>query len=166
MSLKQEQTHEQIVSQRLKPKEVPDLRKKLLRSQRNICPLCGCIIRPDQAVLDHDHETGRVRRVLHRQCNGAEGRILHWIRRCGVTDPLSFIEALADYWRDDYINNVIHPSFRSKEETEISSLKKKMKKLKTEKGRQRYRNLIQEISEGLDESGDTETAVRVRTRDR
>lgn len=128
--------HEQIISQRLKPKEVPDYRKALLRKQNNICPLCGNVIRPDQAVLDHDHGTGRVRAVLHRACNSSEGRILHWIRRTGtVTDPLSFIESLAIYWTVEYEDNKLHPSHKSEEEQLAQQQRKRLKKLKSPKHR-------------------------------
>lgn len=150
MSLKQEQTHEQIVSQRLKPKEVPDLRKKLLRSQRNICPLCGCIIRPDQAVLDHDHETGRVRRVLHRQCNQIEGRVLNWVSRTGQNvQPAVFLENLLQYWREDYTLNPIHHTHKSDVEKEVLRLKRKQKKLKSKRGKDKVRAEINAILENL-----------------
>lgn len=144
--------HEQIVSQRLKPKEVPDLRKRLLAAQRGICPICGKSILPKDAVLDHDHETGRCRQVLHRQCNSAEGRILYWLRRSGVTDPLNFIRNLANYWEADYIDNAIHPSHRSREEKEIAALKKQMKRMKSDVGRTRYAMRIQEVYEAIDEA--------------
>lgn len=128
--------HEQIISQRLKPKEVPDYRKALLRKQNNICPLCGNVIRPDQAVLDHDHGTGRVRAVLHRACNQAEGRVLSWANRTGQNcTSYDFIRNLLTYWTVEYEDNKLHPSHKSEEEQLAQQQRKRLKKLKSPKHR-------------------------------
>ncbi|KKN73530.1 hypothetical protein LCGC14_0399720 [marine sediment metagenome] len=48
---------------------------RLLRKQKNLCALCrqpmkhGGRITAKHAVVDHDHKTGRVRGILHAQCN-------------------------------------------------------------------------------------------------
>lgn len=142
--------HEELIQQRIKLKEVPDLRKKLLRSQRNICPLCGCTIRPDQAVLDHDHDTGRVRQVLHRQCNQIEGRVLNWVSRSGQNvHPAVFLENLLMYWQVDYSDNPVHHTHKSDVEKEIMRLKRKQKKLKSKRGKDKVRAEINAILESL-----------------
>lgn len=48
----------------------------LTKKQGGKCAVCGFpFTQRDRPVLDHDHDTGRVRGVLHNSCNGAEGRI-------------------------------------------------------------------------------------------
>lgn len=148
--------HEQIVRERIKPKEVPDIRKRLLRSQNNRCPLCGGIIRPDQAVLDHDHGTGRIRAVLHRQCNQVEGRVLSWTSRTGQqVTPYQFLRNMLTYWEQEYEDNPIHPTHKSEIEHEILKLKRKEKKLKSKAGKAKVRQQINEILETMNESTDT-----------
>ena len=48
---------------------------QLLKEQNFICPLCNCNISEDDAVLDHCHNSGYVRSVLHDRCNRALGFI-------------------------------------------------------------------------------------------
>ena len=51
---------------------------KLLNAQGGLCPLCRSIIDlsiPKEGVLDHDHNTGEVRGILHRWCNGQLGKV-------------------------------------------------------------------------------------------
>lgn len=59
---------------RLTPKELPEVRARLLALQCGVCALCGERIDSDP-VLDHDHVTGHVRGVLHRGCNTMLGKI-------------------------------------------------------------------------------------------
>ena len=48
-------------------------RKRLFESQGGICPLCAKplngYIRKKDAVIDHDHETKKVRGLVHNNCN-------------------------------------------------------------------------------------------------
>lgn len=60
---------------------------KTLREQGGICPLCELPIDhkiPKEAVLDHDHDTGECRGILHRSCNGAEGKVANAAGRWGA----------------------------------------------------------------------------------
>ena len=44
----------------------------LLKAQKKRCALCGKplpLTRPKAIHLDHDHETGEVRGILHARCN-------------------------------------------------------------------------------------------------
>src|SRR5210317_1772978 len=95
---------------KLKTTEVPQYRAQQLKRQKHICPLCKKLIRPEDATLDHDHVTGHVRKVLHRQCNSVEGRVLHWLRRVGRAEPEEFIRNLLRYWSYDYTVNPHHPN--------------------------------------------------------
>jgi hypothetical protein len=117
--------------------------------QQRKCALCGRDLDLSEAVLDHCHETGRVRGVLHRQCNQVEGRVISWVKRSGCgTDPSSvrvFIENILAYWDLDFSQNPLHPNHRTESEKEILKLKRRMKKLKTQKAKQRYKQKIEEL---------------------
>jgi hypothetical protein len=96
---------------RLKNNEIKDYRAAQVRKQRGICPLCKEHLDPEDATLDHCHDTGHVRMALHRSCNGAEGRILQWAgRRSRGDDPIYFLRNLIAYWKRDYTKNPVHPS--------------------------------------------------------
>lgn len=127
---------------KLKHREIPDYRERQLKRQNYICPLCGNTIHPEDAVLDHDHSTGKVRKVLHRSCNQTEGRILSWIKRSRSDDPRMFIKNLTKYWRESHDNKPEHPSHKTETEKEIRRLQKKRRRVKTDR---KKKELDQEI---------------------
>lgn len=47
----------------------------LYRYQEGRCPLCGDILGEEPPVIDHDHQTGLVRGILHGRCNIALGLV-------------------------------------------------------------------------------------------
>jgi len=71
--------------QRLKQSQLKLFRLRLwqlLGSERVRCPFCGSTISHiSEAVLDHDHRTGLIRGVLHRQCKQVEWRIRSYLNR-------------------------------------------------------------------------------------
>jgi len=100
---------------RLKTTQVRKLRQELLERQNHICPLCGTEILPEEAAMDHDHDHGNVRQVLHRSCNQAEGRIKSWINRSRFSgDHKVFLENLLNYLETDYSTNPEHPTHLTK----------------------------------------------------
>lgn len=78
---------------------------KTLKAQGGLCPLCEQPIDykiPREAVLDHDHDTGECRGVLHRSCNGAEGKVANAAGRWGAksmdyADIVPYLENLVEY---------------------------------------------------------------------
>ena len=95
---------------KLKTSEIKAYRENQLRNQGSICPLCLTKIEKNEATLDHCHVTGNVRHVLHRSCNGAEGRILSWAgRRSKGSCPKTFLKNLIRYWEMDFQENPLHP---------------------------------------------------------
>ena len=133
---------------RLNRKDVAAYRKKLLEKQGGLCALCGLKVEKGDDTLDHDHETGHCRAVLHRNCNQIEGRIRAWAKRA-YCDPIDFLQRLLDFWQDDYSYYAIHPNHLSDTEKEIRQLKKRMRFLKTERAKQRYRDRIEALKEQL-----------------
>ena len=96
---------------KLKTSEIKGYREQQLKKQRGICPLCKTAIKPEEATLDHCHKEGHVRQVLHRSCNGAEGRILSWAgKRSRGDDPVEFLRAVIRYWQKDFSKNPLHPT--------------------------------------------------------
>lgn len=59
----------------------------LLMEQGGVCAICQ---KPGQLVVDHDHVTGKVRGLLHHNCNKALGML---------QDNPSFLDNAASYLR-------------------------------------------------------------------
>lgn len=109
---------------------------KLLKEQGGICPLCETPIdmhlqkgnRTDYA-LDHCHETGQIRGVLHRSCNGALGKMDNAIGRWGAKsmrykDIVPYLERVLEYYKQP-LKPFIYPSHKTPEEqAEASRIKR------------------------------------------
>lgn len=73
--------------------------------QKGLCPLCGKGIDltiKGEGVVDHDHDTGQIRGVLHRSCNAAEGKISNAASRWGAksakySDIIEYLESVVAY---------------------------------------------------------------------
>jgi regulator of sigma D len=112
---------------KLKYKQVKELRSKLLEQQNYRCCLCGDTI-IDDAVLDHDHKTGRIRSVLHRGCNALEGKIINNMprNRMDLHRLEHFCQNLVKYITQEY-EDIIHPTYLTPEERKMKAYKKKKK---------------------------------------
>ncbi len=96
----------------LKPKNIREERERILKEQDYICPLCEQEIDPGDAALDHCHETGVIRGVLHKVCNSGEGSMRSKFRRSGISKYTTFEEyllKLSEYLTKDH-HPMIHPS--------------------------------------------------------
>lgn len=96
----------------LKQNNIRDERERLLKEQDCLCPLCGQEIDPCDAALDHCHDTGHIRGVLHKVCNSGEGQMRSKYRRSGVAKYTTFEEYLlnlAQYLLKEK-HPMLHPS--------------------------------------------------------
>lgn len=101
---------------KLKYSEIAEYRSQQLGLQNSRCALCGDMIL-DDAVLDHDHKTGFIRKVLHRGCNSMLGKIENNMPRSRMTlDKLEeFAGRLIEYIKTQHTLS-LHPTFKTKEE--------------------------------------------------
>ena len=81
----------------LRRADVAAVRVFLWNYQYRRCAVTGKPLRLASAVLDHCHRTGRVRAVVHRSANAAEGGY-HSGRLCGLS-PACMGGMLASYRR-------------------------------------------------------------------
>ena len=96
----------------LKQKNIREERERILKEQNYICPLCQQEIDLCDAALDHDHDTGMVRGVLHKLCNSGEGQMKSKFRRSGVSRYTTFEQYLLNlstYLMKDH-HPLLHPS--------------------------------------------------------
>ena len=115
---------------KLKHTDIRPLRERLLVEQQNLCALCTEPIH-DDAVLDHDHDSGIIRCVLHRGCNALLGKIENNMKRNRVDiGRLSKISNnLIHYLVSDPPTDLLHPTFKTKEEQIMAYKKRKKKKM-------------------------------------
>lgn len=79
--------------------------RHLKTKQGGLCPLCLLPIdltTKGEGVLDHDHDSGEIRGVLHRSCNAAEGKIANAAARWGAKSAsysaiITYLQNLVGY---------------------------------------------------------------------
>ncbi|EGT4386233.1 hypothetical protein AUM59_05510 [Cronobacter sakazakii] len=91
----------------LRRADVAAVRIFLWNYQYRRCAVTGKPLRLTSAVLDHCHRTGRVRAVVHRSANAAEGGY-HAGCLCGLS-PASMGAMLASYRRQYKGTGLIYP---------------------------------------------------------
>ena len=97
---------------RIKFTEIKTIREQMTKEQDNKCGVCEEKI--DFACLDHNHNTGHIRKVLCRGCNCFLGKIENNLIRNKITgNKLKIIiKNLADYML--YKTDMIHPTYKDK----------------------------------------------------
>lgn len=96
---------------------------RLLKEQAGLCPLCRKEIDlsiKGEGVIDHDHDTGRIRGLLHRSCNAAEGKISNAAARWGAksssyADIIPYLKNLVAYLELPP-KNLIYPMHKTPDE--------------------------------------------------
>jgi hypothetical protein len=95
----------------------------MLMDQGGVCPLCFLPIDlkiKGEGVLDHDHDTGQIRGVLHRSCNAAEGKISNAAARWGAKSAdyaaiIPYLERVVEYLKKP-ASRFIYPLHKTAEE--------------------------------------------------
>lgn len=105
---------------KIKYSEIPTVRNYLLDQQGYRCALCDDIIEEGKAVLDHDHRSGVIRRVLHRGCNSMLGKIENNMARSEIDlfRLMKFAENVHNYIANN-TTDWIHPKFKTPEERKM-----------------------------------------------
>lgn len=110
---------------KLKHSEIRSWRIRQLGDQDYTCALCNDPIEPTEAVLDHDHKTGLLRKVLHRGCNSMLGKIENAMPRSKMTvERLEvFAGQLIEYIKTQH-TEVLHPTYKTQEEKTMAKKQK------------------------------------------
>lgn len=99
------------------------LREKLWGGKCPILKISNCRI-----VLDHDHNSGRVRNAISQQANTWEGYVLkYWLKYCSKYSEISLPEALrnlADYLEKDYTCMPLHDGLVADTKRKLTRLRK------------------------------------------
>ncbi len=111
-----------------------------LAQQDGKCPLCGNNIDasiPREAVVDHDHETGEIRGVLHRSCNAAEGKVANAAGRWGAKSMsydaiVPWLKNLLEYLEQPG-TGLMYPTHKTPEEARLARNAKARKARATKK---------------------------------
>ena len=108
------------MTRQLKNNEIAAVRQQLLKRQGGRCAVCGHVIAGrDKSVLDHDHDTGFIRGVLHSSCNGIEGRMKSLAHRShkGVLSA-DYIIGLGKYLEHHKKPRIgaFHPSYKTEQQ--------------------------------------------------
>lgn len=105
---------------------------RMLREQGGVCPLCNKPIDltiKGEGVIDHDHESGRIRGLLHRSCNAAEGKISNAAARWGAKSSsysaiVPYLEALVSYLKKEP-SQFIYPMHKTTDQRKEDALRKR-----------------------------------------
>lgn len=110
---------------KLKYTEIKTQRQQALIAQAHTCALCGDIIQGD-AVLDHDHKTGLIRKVLHRGCNALLGKVENNLKRNGMdmSRLARWSSKLVEYLTTHH-TDLVHPTFLTPEERKMKAKAKR-----------------------------------------
>lgn len=132
---------------KLKHNELPGYRDAQLAQQDGLCALCGAVIE-DDPVLDHDHVSGRVRAVVHRGCNRAEGVARHALRWVKGGTP-EFLRKAADYMEQSWDHAPHHPTHKTEQDKRLKLLRKRLVAAKTITARRRLEKEIKALAQSI-----------------
>jgi hypothetical protein len=129
---------------KLRQSELGGYRDALLARQQGICPVCGKRIEED-GVLDHDHKTGRIRAVLHRGCNRAEGKVLRALQWAGGATPAT-LRRLASYLEADWSDRPLHPTHKTETDKRLRTLRNRLKVVRAPHAIKRIKAEIRQLN--------------------
>lgn len=114
-----------------------------LKRQGGLCAICKNPIDlsiKGEGVVDHDHDTGEIRGVLHRSCNAAEGKIANAAGAWGAKsmkypDIVAFLEKTLEYLKSEG-TGFMYPMHKSAEEKKSATVMKLAKRRAEVKAKQ------------------------------
>lgn len=123
----------------------------LWKRQGGICPLCEKAIDlkiPREGVMDHDHDTGEVRGVLHRSCNAAEGKVANAAGQWGAKDTSypaikAWLKRMLEYL-DAPGSGYMYPTHQTPEEKHAKSLLKRRTKAAAKRASTKVRTMTRQ----------------------
>lgn len=124
------------MTQRISQSQTQAVRRQMLAQQGGRCLLCNQPIEIGTDVLDHDHDTGALRGVLHRGCNAMLGHIENNRPRHLLTDPEKFkawLSNVYEYIYTDYSARRLHPTHKTAEEKKVAAANKRKRKLASDR---------------------------------
>lgn len=105
---------------KVKRADMPRIRKELLAKQNGCCLFCNgnlTGVASSNIVVDHNHDTGIIRGVAHRGCNGLEGKVLAFLKRWGKCstklDVIRMLRRLADFYEREPKTEWIYPTHKT-----------------------------------------------------
>lgn len=138
---------------KIKRSDVAALRTTLLSNQGGVCGICEHPCDPSDAALDHDHKSGRVRMVVHKDCNILLGKIENFVGRYGkrlVTEGRleEFLEGCVWYMGTDWSDNPYHWMHKTEEDKLRLKYQRLMRRSKKPETKAKYKKLLQEMDDG------------------
>ena len=122
--------------QRITRSQVKPVTMALLDRQKGLCAVCHLKI--DKTVvghksdycLDHCHETGEIRGVLHRSCNAALGKIDNAAGRWGAksmkySEIVPYLQNVVNYYTNTASTGMIYPDHKTPEQQHLANHKKR-----------------------------------------
>lgn len=128
----------------------------LKSKQGGLCAICKKSIdlqvmgNKSDYVVDHCHETGEIRGVLHRSCNAAEGKVVNAAGRWGAkstkySDVVPFLKQLVEYLEQAQLGGtgLMYPDYRTPEQqaeanrvkrNKAAALQRAKRKVQAERG--------------------------------
>lgn len=110
---------------RLKTTEVKGFREEQYKIQNGICALCNQHMDLTQCVADHRHSDGKMRRIIHRNCNLVLGKWENALKRYGIDDvrAKNIAENIIKYMGDT--QEIFHPTWKTPEEKKALAAKRR-----------------------------------------
>ena len=136
---------------KLKHSEIKAEREKRYEEQQGECLVCRCEIDAAYAVLDHDHKTGRIRGVIHRDCNILLGKVENYTqykgKRMATEGRIGLaLAGMFDYMTDDYSDHPFHPKHLTADDKLRRKYERLRRRSKRPETKAKYTKLIEEMT--------------------